>query len=289
MATDDVVGDPRHTLRASAVTDALAGSVARAAGAQNEVEFRHGPPGDGWWRCGDLVSGPDGLTAWRERLSGWLRSEYGVAPARTVDGYLASWYLRVPAYAGALLWHHERRVPPLRPERLAVRLASQGRPHPVGIAVAGESFACLPWDPCAGRPEATVVPDERALAAVLRGRFVEHAARFVRVHRGRFGPRTLWAAATDALDGCLWSAGVQGGDEGAGVADAALVLGSRFAPLTSATTLRKAGGAEPSPSWSRRRESCCFTYLLPGGSECGSCPRLHPANPAPNTKAASRR
>ncbi|MFC7612562.1 (2Fe-2S)-binding protein [Actinokineospora soli] len=90
--------------------------------------------------------------------------------------------------------------------------------------------------------------------------------------QSRFGRRTLWAAATDALDSSLWQAGRYGGDEGAGVLDAALALGSGEKPLTSGSTLR------PGPDgWTRRRESCCFHYLLEAGEgECGTCPRLCP-------------
>ncbi|WP_307831914.1 (2Fe-2S)-binding protein [Prauserella cavernicola] len=265
--------DARHT---RAQLDSLSDSLTRVAGLQDRVELRADLPGEGWQRCSDLLTQPGRIGEWCLALSDWLREQYGEAPPRTAASYVMSWYLRVPAYAGALLLHHERRVPSLRPEELGFRISADGRPDPTGIAVLGTSFYCLPLDPAAGRPEATVVADERALAAVLRARYTAHAARFVRTY-GRMSPlgnRVLWAGATDALDACLWWAGLDGGDEGAGVADAALVLESRFTPLTSASTLRMEPGADGRRLWCRRRESCCFSYLLPGQTECAECPRL---------------
>ncbi|GAB3005864.1 (2Fe-2S)-binding protein [Amycolatopsis acidiphila] len=257
--------------RPSAVAG-LAASVARVAPLQRRTEFRADLPArEGWQRCSALLGDPARFDGWRRLLAGWLRDRFGEAPARTTAGYVMSWYLHVPAYTAALLLHHERRVPLLRPGELAFRLGGD-RPHPEGIAVLGAEFYCLPADPAAGCPEATVVADERALAAVLRARYTAHAAKFVHAYApvAGLGRRMLWAAATDALDNSLWWAGRQSGDEGAGVADAALVLDARHAPLTSASALRLNGDR----TWVRRRESCCFSYLLPGEAECVECPRV---------------
>ncbi|MBB5853439.1 (2Fe-2S)-binding protein [Amycolatopsis umgeniensis] len=240
------------------------------------------PEGDSdWVRCDDLLDEPARLVAWRERLGGWLAGQYPEAagiPERTPASWILSWYLHVPAFAGAMLLHHERRVPSLAPSALAFRIEGD-RPHPGSIAVLGDRFHCLPSDPGSAHPGAVVVPDERALAAILRGRFVTHAKRFIDVYAPltRLGRRQLWAAATDSLDNALWSAGRLGGTpsaEGAGVADAALVLESRFPPLTSASKLRLASGADGRREWTRNRESCCYSYLLPAESECDGCPRI---------------
>ncbi|MFC3450660.1 (2Fe-2S)-binding protein [Amycolatopsis speibonae] len=248
-----------------------------------DTRIRGDVPSDepGWVRCDELLDEPARLARWRDRLGGWLAEEYPEAseiPERIPASWILSWYLHVPAFAGAMLLHHERRVPALAPSALAFRIGG-GRPHPDSIAVLGGGFHCLPTDPGSARPGAVVVPDERALATVLRGRFVAHASRFIDVYgpMTRLGRRQLWAAATDALDNALWSAGRLGGSpeaEGAGVADAALVLESRFPPLTSASKLTLAPGAEGRREWTRNRESCCYSYLLPAESECGGCPRI---------------
>nr|WP_027928386.1 (2Fe-2S)-binding protein [Amycolatopsis benzoatilytica] len=255
------------------IGDGLASSLVRAG---VRYQLRTDVP-DGWLRCSDLLKEPALFDEWRSLLTSWLTRQHGSAPAQTAASYVMSWYLYVPAYVGALLLHHERRVPSLKPEQLAFGLGPD-RPHPEGMAVLSDAFYCLPTDPGSARREATVVRDERALAAVLRAQFIGHAARFVRAYAPgtRLGRRMLWAAATDALDSALWRAGRQGGTaeaEGAGVADAALVLDARYRPLTSASTLRTASTAEGHRSWERRRESCCFSYLLPGEAECDGCPR----------------
>jgi hypothetical protein len=261
--------------------DSLAASLNRLEELQDRRELRLDlPSGENWQRCSELLEDPARFEIWGKSLSEWLIEEYGEAPRRTVAGYIMSWYLHVPAYVGGLLFHHERRVPSLRPEELAFRL-SDDRPHPEALAVLDDDFYCLPSDPGSGRPEATVVADERALAAVLRARYVAHAARFVQAYGpiSKLGRRMLWAGATDALDNSLWSAGLQGETkeaEGAGVADAAMVLESRFPPLTSASTLRVTADSAGHREWTRRRESCCFSYLLTAESECDACPRTCP-------------
>lgn len=257
----------------------LASSLLRLSGLREGAELRRDVPA-GWIRCSELLETPAYFDEWRGLLGDSLQGSHGTAPARTTAAWILSWYLYVPAQAGALLLHHERRVPSLKPSELAFRLADDG-PHPDGLAVLGDAFHCLPTDPGSARPEATVVRDERALAAVLRARYLAHATRFVQAYApvSRLGRRTLWAAATDALENALWWAGRQGGTpeaEGAGVADAALVLDERYPPLTSASRLRLVEGADGHREWTRRRESCCFSYLLPSETECDGCPRTCP-------------
>lgn len=249
----------------------LATSLARVDAAQDRFTLTDSASGPGWIRCSDLLDDPQRFASWWTRTATWLHETYGDAPGRTAFAYVRSWYLRIPAYAGAALLFHERRVPSLRPADLAVRLPDRGRPSPEAIAVLGKGFACLPFDPACADPQTSVASDERELAAVLRGRYTAHAARFVRTYRGvsPLGTRTLWSAATDALDDCLWWAGRDCGDEGGGVADATLVLDAAFAPLTAPSTLRTG-----KDGWARQRQSCCFTHLLPGREECAGCPRL---------------
>jgi hypothetical protein len=277
--------------------DDLAASVRRAATVQQEVRLRHGlPPGERlttgdpddsgthWVRCADLLDDPRLIAAWADRVTAWLDDGHGEAPDRTVAGYLLSWYLTVPAQAAALLFHTARRVPQIRPADLAVRFGPD-HPRPDRIALLSDRFACLATDPAAAGPDATPVADDAALAAVLRDRYATHASPFLTVlcdalgERMRFGRRTLWASATDSLDGAFWRIGQYCGQEGVGVANAALVLPAPLAPFTSASTLRPTGGdpgGDPAADgWTRRRESCCFHYVLRTGvGPCATCPRV---------------
>lgn len=227
---------------------------------------------------------PTALADWAAGIAAWLRAEYGQAPERTVAGYLVSWYLTIPARVGALLFQTARRVPRLDPAALAVRLDGA---RPAEIALLDDRFACLPDDPAARLPEATPAPGDAALAAVLRGRYAAHAARFFTALTDastdpastarapalgvRLGRRTLWAMATDTLDGASWRVGQALGRTDAGASDAALVLPGVVTPFASASTIRP----DSTGGWTRTRLSCCFHYVLAHGmGPCVTCPRL---------------
>lgn len=232
-----------------------------------------------WQHCADLLADPDGLATWREVAAEWLLAEYGQAPHQTVAAGVRSWYLQVPAYLATLLFHHERRVPSLRPQDLSFRIAAHGKPEPAEIALANRAFACLPDDPAAGAGEAFVVDSEDRLVQLLRARYAAHAARFVRAYQPtvRFGARNLWGAVTDALDVGMWRAGKQNGDEGAGVTDAEFLLRDCSGPFTSASTLHLTADEHGDLGWTRRKESCCFHYMLSQGKgPCRTCPRVVP-------------
>lgn len=263
----------------------LRSSIARINEHQSLAEVTHtvpayaAPGSRGWQHCADMLADPDGLTAWRHLASRWLLDGFGEAPGPTLRAYVSSWYLHVPAYLAALLFHHERRVPSLRPEDLSFRIAAEGKPNADAIALHAETFACLSDDPAAKGAHTVVVESEGELAEILRTRYAAHASEFVRAYQPivRSGRRPLWAAATDALDIGMWRAGKQAGDEESGVADAAVLLGQRHAPFTSASTLRAITTEKDEATWTRRKESCCFTYLLTEGKgECKTCPRVVP-------------
>ncbi|QFZ16355.1 (2Fe-2S)-binding protein [Saccharothrix syringae] len=264
---------PARVTARDATTTPVADSLTRAAGLTEGFEVRFGLPADrsGWTTCAEFTDEPERFDAWRKALAEWLREQYGEAPDRTTAGYVMSWYLNVVGLMGGVLFHTARRVPSLRPSDLAIRVADDGRPHTTGVALLADEFACLPDDPENDHPDATVVADEHALAAVLRARFAAHAAAFVGAFGStvRLGRRMLWAAATDALDTAAWTAGQLCGDETAGVVDSTLLLPAKLEPFTSASTLRATG-----TGWTRRRESCCFHFALPGAAACATCPRV---------------
>ena len=260
--------------RPAVQAQSLAGSIARIAPLQDRTELLFGAQ-RGWITCAEMLSDQAELTRWIDRTGISLLNDYGFGPRRTAAAYVMAWYLSVPAFLAGMLFHHERRVPSLRPRHIAFRLGTS-RPEPVGTSLLCERFACLPDDPAAGASDADVMPDERTLAAVLRGRFAAHATRFVTVFGpiGRIDRRTLWGAATDALDNALLLAGRGHGSEEARVMDATLVFPAIFPPFTTASTVRPDATGT---GWMRRKESCCNHYLLPTGQgPCDSCPRVLP-------------
>lgn len=238
-----------------------------------------------WIECDHALSDPAFFPRWRAGAARQLIEQYSSdphsvssVPAKTTGGYVLQWYLIIPAYLGALLFHSARRVPALEPQRLSFRLDSAALRD---VALRPGRFWCLPSDPDSGHPDAVPVPNETALGAVLRQQVVSHATSFLAVYgkQVRFGRRTKWATVTDVLDSGLLLAGRAFGSPQAGASDAQLVLGSAEGsaeqPLTSASTICELIDDRGRTHWTRRRGSCCFLYALPGFERpCASCPRL---------------
>jgi len=232
-----------------------------------------------WTTCEQALSDPQFFTKWRAAVAHRLAQSHTSVPERTTAAYVLQWYLGIPALLGAMLFHSARRVPTLQPEQLAFQLDLGSV---ASVALRPGRFWCLPGDPDAGHPDAIAVADETALGDELRREVVSHAARFLRVYGPlvRFGRRALWAAVTDVLDCSLVRAGRAFGSARAGVADARLVLARRIEPLTSASTTYSVTDERGRMHWTRRRGSCCFTYALPGGEQCATCPRTDDARRA---------
>jgi hypothetical protein len=238
-----------------------------------------------WIGCEHALSDPDFFARWRGKVAQQLAEQHPAMLEKThrdkthvwekiTGGYVLQWYLIIPTYLGALLFHSARRVPALSPRQLGFRLDPAALRE---VALRPGQFWCLPGDPDAGHPDAMPVPDAAALAAVLRREVIAHATSFLAVYdpQVRFGHRTQWAAVTDMLDSGLLLAGRSFGSPQAGAADARLVLADGEKPLTSASTIREVTDERGRTHWTRRRGSCCFLYALPGIEHpCAGCPRV---------------
>lgn len=238
------------------------------------------PPCEQRTGCDQALSDPSFFTKWRGRVAQRLAEQHAHVPEQTTAGYVLQWYLLIPTYLGAMLFHSARRVPSLHPRQLGFRLDPAWLQE---VALRPGRFWCLPDDPDAGHPDAVRVPDVAALGAVLRREVVAHAARFLKVYSPlvRFGRHTQWATVTDMLDSALLRAGRSFGSAQAGAVDARLVLAQREDPLTSASTTCEVTDEHGRTHWTRRRDSCCFFYALPGIEHpCVSCPRVSDAERA---------
>jgi hypothetical protein len=234
-----------------------------------------------WIACDHALSDPDFFPQWRAKVAERLAELHPPAlgkthvPEKTTGGYVLQWYLIIPSYLGALLFHSARRVPTLSPWQLSFRLELGALQE---VALRPGRFWCLPGDPDADHPDAMPVPDEAVLGAILRRQVTAHASRFLSVYdtQVRFGHRTQWAAVTDMLDSGLLLAGRSFGSPQAGAADARLVLADGAKPLTSASTICEVTDDYGRTHWTRRRGSCCFLYALPGVERpCVGCPRIN--------------
>lgn len=276
--------DPPAAVVGRGAAHPLAASMAAVDRAVDWMSFRlldtvgtQPTPGGRWTTCEQALSDPACFTQWRAALAQRLGQQYAHVPEQTTAAHVLQWYLGIPTYLGAMLFHSARRVPSLQPPELAFRLDLAWVQE---VALRPGPFWCLPGDPDTGHPDATQVADEVALAAVLRRQIVTHAAPFLKVYGPlvRFGRRTLWAAVTDMLDVTLLIAGRSFGSAQAGATDARLVLAEREEPLTSASTICEVADEHGRTHWIRRRGWCCFTYALPGVEHpCASCPRVSDA------------
>lgn len=258
---------------------ALAATAARADGVLDWLTVRLGhPDDDGWLRCDDLDPGL--VLAWEREVADRHRAEYGRSDPMAAAGYVLDWCAGVPGLLGGAFFALARRVPRLDPRSLALHRHGTER-HPDGYALLDERFWCLPDDPAAADPAATVLPGDAALAGVLRAQVRAHADAFLSGYRpgARLPRRHLLGAFLDGLDTGMWIGAVhRGALPDAVVADAAAVLPGRTPQFRDASTLHPLTDDRGRTHLSRTRISCCCRYRLdPAGAACVTCPRTTPA------------
>jgi len=232
------------------------------------------PPAPGWTSAAALVTA-EGVAAMTAVASAGLRAAYEDVDPLIAPSYVLEWYCGAIAAAAALPYAAARRVPEVAPTQLAVRLHPQGWPE--AVVLTGPGFACLPDDPDADHPDATVVPDLGTLQALLRARVAGHLRPFLALagRAARRGPHVQWGFASDALAVALWLAADDAGTA-AGAAAAGALLDDAPAPWSRAgfRRLRLPDGRD---ACTRVRTSCCFAYRLPSAEACTTCPRTSDA------------
>ena len=164
------------------------------------------PQPGGWTLCADVDA--DYLTAWEARIAGYVEAAYGRSHPMTVSGFTLDWYARIAGTLGGACFRVARRVPRLDRRSVAFRCHPEEH-YPDGLAMLDERFWCLPDDEAAGEPEATVVPDEAALAGVLRAEVRAHADDFLAgyVSGAKLPRRHRIGAFFDGLDTGVWFGG----------------------------------------------------------------------------------
>ena len=221
-----------------------------------------------WIRRDDLLA-PGALEQAMARVG--AAAETGIAAIQgtwLLEGYVYA--LLRPAIAALLT---ERRVPDLGAGNVALRRDDPGDPDAVAFATA--CFAALPGDAAARAAGATIVDDDRALAAWLRAGIVGHLAPLVAAlrERCRRGERALWASVEDTCSGLLLWTGESLGDPAAACGLAGLILGAE-PPLAGPAVyveVTHAGGSE----LLRHRNGCCLAFRCENGDgvACLTCPR----------------
>lgn len=224
------------------------------------------PPAEpGWVGCAAVD-----VPAWERAVAAVHRRDHARSCPTAAAGHVLGWYAGLPGLVGGAFFRLARRVPLLHPDALALRRHADAWCD--GVALLDTRFWCLPGDPGAAEPTATVVADEAALAAVLRAQVRGHADHFLARYRpgARLPRRALLGAFFDGLDTGLWV----GGDEAGAVADAAAVLPGGTAEFRDASTLHGVTDPAGRVELTRRSVSCCYWYRVdPAGEACSTCPR----------------
>ena len=227
----------------------------------------------GWVRSADLIADADALRGWQREAA----AVFGGADddgLLTGQGLVLDWYLTAVALPAVGLFHLDRRVPQLSPERVHLLRGPPGTPV-TATALDSAQFRCLIDDPAASADDAEVVADLPALIRMLREELLDHAEQVVDAYARttRIGAHGLWGAVTDAVDVALMTGGWASGEPHRAAADARLVL-TGDPRCVGGSTLHEIDDARGRRHWTRRRYSCCFLYRAPGAGVCVTCPRV---------------
>lgn len=258
----------------------IAATLGRANQAHEWLSVAHADSGvpAHYVRCADVDSA--GIAQWEARAAEGNVKSYGRSHPMAATAYVLGWYADIAATVGALCFLLDRRVPHLGREAVAFRRHAEEH-YPDAVAVLTSSFWCLPDDPAANHPDATVVPDEEALAAVLRGQVRAHADDFLADYRpgAKLPRRNLLGAFFDGLDGGFWlydSPLPTPQDEF--VAAARSVLPGSTTEFAEASRFRTVVDGKGRQHLTRCRVSCCYYYKVSAtGEACTTCPRTDDA------------
>lgn len=258
-------------------TDPLQATVARLDAAIEWLTLRVGLPHDAsaWTICAD-VDAPY-LAEWEAATSGSIARAYGRTHPMTTSGFCLDGYAGLPGNIGGATFRTARRVPRLGRASLAFSRDPEEH-HPDGIALLDPRFWCLPGDPDADHPTATVVADEAALARELRREVRAHADDFLAGYRGgaRLPRRGLLGSFYDGLDTGVWYGGDP--DEPGVIAEAAIVLPGATAEFADASSLYRFVDVRDRSHIARRRIGCCYYFKVSDdGLPCSTCPRVDDA------------
>ncbi|MBH1938416.1 iron-sulfur protein [Streptomyces sp. AV19] len=233
------------------------------------------PRGDGWITAAALAAGGPAVTAFSAWDAERSRREYGRVPRPDVA---AGFGLYRYAWSASLLltlpWFLHRRVPAAPLAAVAVRRGLRTE-----IAFTTREFTCLPDDPAAGLPDASVAADEESLRQVVREGLAGHLGPVLEGFGPwtRRGSRALWGLMTDATTEGLWHLGklLGDGEEARARAELGLLLPHGTPPYAAGgAAFRALRGQpdDPAPPRTRDRSSCCLLYTVRPRA-CLTCPR----------------
>lgn len=276
----------------------LAGPLGRSAERLDAVHdwltvTTHDGVPEGWLRCADVD--PSFMADWERRAAESQLRYDGRSHPTAAASYALGWYADISSHIGGMCLLLERRVPRLGRDVLAFRRHPEDH-YPHAVAFLDSRFWCLPDDPAATHPDATVAADEAALGAILRAEVRAHADDFLKTYRpgARLPRRDLLGAFFDGLDVGFWRDDMSTGPT---LADsltlAQIVLPGATPEFDDPSSLYVVEDPDGGQHLTRCRVSCCNYYRVSEmGETCTTCPRttreerrrrvLAPADPSPS-------
>lgn len=269
MVTARIAGDSPETVPAHPLAETLA-YLPVAYDGSGEPSVRLGPPSSSgvWFSAHGLLGRQSGL------IDDALAEIGETFNARTRDVQAAyffgayAWYVLGAALAPYLF---AKRVPDISPANMWATTTS-GRVS--RIALRHGRFACLPDDPAANHPDATVIADADALLTHCRTEIEAHLGALIgimRVRRIPLGPRAMWAMVSDyVVEIAIGTLGPAATDETLAQIISPLVRNGK-SPMNARSWFYQVEG-DRQAAYFCDRNGCCLTYKIPGTEKCGSCP-----------------
>lgn len=229
---------------------------------------------EGWLRCSDVDAAV--IADWERRAAHSQLHNDGRSHPMAAASYVLGWYADIASWLGGTCLLLERRVPRLGRQVLAFRRHPEEH-YPDAVTFLDARFWCLPDDPDAAHPDATVVADAPTLGAVLRAQVRAHADDFLATYRpgARLPRRDLLGAFFDGLDAGFWRDDTSSGPTLAdSLALAQAVLPGATSEFGDRSSLYAVADAAGNEHLTRCRVSCCNYYRVSeNGETCTTCPR----------------
>lgn len=234
----------------------------------------------GWFLAADLLV--PRLTRLEEALARQA-VQHPEMEARTRGSYFLgeySWYVPDAVIAAYLA---ERRVPDLSLKNLALRSrtytwhegAESGEAERIDMRLLNGRFACLPDDPAAAHPDATVLPDADALHEHLRVSLEAHLTPLIeRVHLlTRLGHHAQWCLVADSVAALFLHKVRALNDEAGGKAEGLAFIKAAEAPMNNPNTSYISLHYLDHRATFRARGGCCryYTVSKTGKDYCSTC------------------
>ncbi len=230
-----------------------------------------------WVRCRDLVDDPPAVRRWIDAYAAFMVPTYPEATEAELLSTAAACVLDCYSYGSGFpvgaMFHVARRVPRVGIDDVVLRI------HPEqwwtsGVALLDARFWCLPDDPAADHPTATVVATEAELAAVARAQVHAHAEAFLATFDPGvgMGRRARLGAFFDALDAGPWIVTDHVPPAAGALPVSAALLPGGTETFIDASRLHVLDDVRGRTHVTRRRLFCCRSHLI--DDPCLDCPRL---------------